>query len=257
MPNNFRVQRPVNQNCFANLFSFLWIQHIATAGFKLFFRLVINLIQYNYRLLGSANHTIIKSFGVNNGVDSHDNVCGVVDNLSLIHISFRMADDVLRQGIQGIADVIKREGDINLDFADVQTVMKDRGLAHMGIGRAKGEDKAEAAVKMAINSPLLETSIDGARGVLLNVTGGADLSVVDASQAAEIVREYIDEDAVFIYGIAMDESLEDEIVITVIATGFEERTAKPTPIIPAAPKKEEPIQTYTAAEPQDLSLIHI
>lgn len=181
----------------------------------------------------------------------NDRLLMIADKKTTVKNAFRMADDVLRQGIQGIADVIKREGDINLDFADVQTVMKDRGLAHMGIGRAKGEDKAEAAVKMAINSPLLETSIDGARGVLLNVTGGADLSLFDASQAAEIVREYIDEDAVFIYGIAMDESLEDEIVITVIATGFEERTAKPTPIIPAAPKKEEPIQTYTAAEPQD------
>ena len=172
----------------------------------------------------------------------NDRLLMIADKKTTIKDAFLMSDDVLRQGIQGIADVITNDGEINLDFADVTTVMKDRGLAHMGIGRAKGDDKAEIAVKMAINSPLLETTIDGARGVLLNITGGSDLGLFEAAQAAEIVKSYIDESATFIYGIAMDPSLDDEIIITVIATGFEDPAPKAIPFFsaqqPAA--KEEP-----------------
>ncbi len=171
----------------------------------------------------------------------NDRLLMIADKKTTIKDAFLMSDDVLRQGIQGIADVITNDGEINLDFADVTTVMKDRGLAHMGIGRAKGDDKAEIAVKMAINSPLLETTIDGARGVLLNITGGADLGLFEAAQAAEIVKSYIDESATFIYGIAMDPSLEDEIVITVIATGFDDPSPKAIPFFSAQqPAKEEP-----------------
>ncbi len=176
----------------------------------------------------------------------NDRLLMVADKKTTVMEAFRMADDVLRQGIQGISDVIKQEGNINLDFADVKTVMKDRGLAHMGIGRAKGENKAEEAVKMAINSPLLETTIDGAKGVLLHITGGADLSLFEASQAAEIVQQAVDKDAVFIYGVAIDDNLKDEMIVTVIATGFEKREVKqssfvqPKSVVQAVEEAEKP-----------------
>ena len=180
----------------------------------------------------------------------NDRLLMIADKKTTIKDAFLMSDDVLRQGIQGIADVITNDGEINLDFADVTTVMKDRGLAHMGIGRAKGDDKAEIAVKMAINSPLLETTIDGARGVLLNITGGSDLGLFEAAQAAEIVKSYIDESATFIYGIAMDPSLEDEIIITVIATGFDEPSPKAIPFFtPQQPAKEETFAPRETAAP--------
>ena len=134
--------------------------------------------------------------------------------------AFKMADDVLRQGVQGISDLISGNGYINLDFADVVTVMKNTGIAHMGVGRACGENRAEEAVRMAIQSPLLETSIEGARGVLINITGGSDLGLFEINNAAEFVNEAADPNANIIFGAALDESLNDEIVITVIATGF-------------------------------------
>jgi len=151
----------------------------------------------------------------------NDRLLMISDKHTSVLEAFKNADDVLRQSIQGISDVIRQEGAINLDFADVKAVMKDRGLAHMGIGHAKGENKAEEAVKMAINSPLLETSIDGAKGVLLHVTGGPELSMIEANEVAEIVQQLVDIDATFIYGMGIDENLKDEIVVTVIATGFD------------------------------------
>ncbi len=151
----------------------------------------------------------------------NDRLLMISDKHTSVLEAFKSADDVLRQSIQGISDVIRQEGAINLDFADVKAVMKDRGLAHMGIGHAKGENKSEEAVKMAINSPLLETSIDGAKGVLLHVTGGAELSMIEANEVAEIVQQLVDIDATFIYGMGIDENLKDEIVVTVIATGFD------------------------------------
>ena len=175
----------------------------------------------------------------------NDRLLMMADKKTSIKDSFKTADDVLRQGIQGISDLIKREGIINLDFADVRTVMKDRGLAHMGIGYAKGEDKAEEAVRMAINSPLLETSIEGAKGVLLNITGGPELTLFDAAEAAEIVQQSIDMDAVFIYGVAMDETLADEIIVTVIATGFEdEKKHEPQIVMP----QEQPANAESVLE---------
>ena len=131
-----------------------------------------------------------------------------------------MADDILRQGVQGISDLISRPGLISLDFADIKTIMKDTGFAHMGIGRASGETRAEEAAKKAIHSPLLETTIEGAKGVILNVTGGADLGILEVKTAAELVEEAADKDANIIIGAIVDESLGDEIQITVIATGF-------------------------------------
>jgi cell division protein FtsZ len=131
------------------------------------------------------------------------------------------ADDVLRQGVQGISDLIATPGLINLDFADVKTIMLDKGMAHMGIGRASGENRAEDAAKQAIQSPLLETSIEGANGVIINITGGPDVGLHEANVAAELVQRSADPEANIIFGTVTDESLEDEIIITVIATGFE------------------------------------
>jgi len=135
--------------------------------------------------------------------------------------AFTMSDEVLRQGVQGISDLITGIGLINLDFADVKTIMYDTGMAHMGIGRASGENRAEEAAKAAINSPLLESSIEGARGVLLNITGGKDLGIFEVNTAAELVQKSIDPEANIIFGAVIDESMEDEIAVTVIATGFD------------------------------------
>ncbi len=144
--------------------------------------------------------------------------------------ALRVADDVLRQGIQGISDLIAVPAMINLDFADVKTIMKEKGLAHMGIGSANGEKRASEAARQAIESPMLETSINGARGVLMNITGGPDLSLLEVNEAAEIIAESADPAANIIFGADIDEAMGDSLRITVIATGFEsERT------IPQAP----------------------
>lgn len=134
--------------------------------------------------------------------------------------SFRYADDVLRQGVQGISDLIVFPGLINLDFADVTTIMKDKGLAHMGIGYGTGDNKALDAVKQAVASPLLETTIEGATGLLINIKGGNDLTQDDLSEAAALVREVVDENCNIILGTSIDENMRDEVEITLIATGF-------------------------------------
>ena len=136
--------------------------------------------------------------------------------------AFEIADDVLRQAVQSISDLIRDTGFINLDFADVTAIMKDAGLAHMGVGRAAGKGKAEEAARMAISSPLLETSINGARGVLINVTGSMDIGLEEVEQAATLVQQAVHPDALTIFGAAFDETLDDEIRVTVIATGFDE-----------------------------------
>lgn len=141
-------------------------------------------------------------------------------NTSIID-AFIIADDVLKQGVQGISDLIAVPGLVNLDFADVKTIMLETGLAHMGIGRASGENRAEEAAKQAIQSPLLETSIEGAKGVLLNITGSSDLGLFEVNLAAELVQKSADPDANIIFGAVIDENLKDEMLITVIATGFE------------------------------------
>ncbi|MDD5938743.1 MAG: cell division protein FtsZ [Clostridiales bacterium] len=143
--------------------------------------------------------------------------------------AFEIADDVLRQAVQSISDLIKNTGFINLDFADVTAVMQNAGMAHMGVGRAAGKNKAEEAAKMAISSPLLETSIDGAKGVLVNVTGNTDIELDAVETAAELVRQAAHPDALIIFGAAFDENLEDEIQVTVIATGYEDTGKKADP----------------------------
>ena len=150
--------------------------------------------------------------------------------------AFEIADDVLQQAVQSISDLIKNTGFINLDFADVSAVMKDAGRAHMGVGRAAGKNKAEEAARMAISSPLLETSINGARGVLINVTGSMDIGLEEVETAANLVQEAAHPDCNIIFGAAFDETLEDEIRVTVIATGFDEKPAEP--MAPAAPARQ-------------------
>ena len=160
--------------------------------------------------------------------------------------AFEIADDVLRQAVQSISDLIKNTGFINLDFADVTAVMKDAGMAHMGVGRAEGKNKAEEAAKMAISSPLLETSINGAHGVLVNVTGSMDIGLEEVETAANLVQQAAHPDALIIFGAAFDEELEDEIRVTVISTGFEEGKNGGMPQNPFSAGKEAAVSQQAA-----------
>ena len=144
----------------------------------------------------------------------------VVEKQTGLTEAFKMSDNVLRQGVQGISDLITIPGLVNLDFADVKTIMLNAGIAHIGIGVASGERRAQEAARQAIHSPLLETSIEGAGGVLINVTGGRNLGLLEINEAAELVQKSVDPEANIIFGAVIDENLTDEIVITVIATGF-------------------------------------
>ena len=157
----------------------------------------------------------------------NDKLLQIIDRKTSIIEAFKMADDVLRQGVQGISDLIAVPGLVNLDFADVKTIMKDTGMAHMGIGRASGENRAEDAAKQATESPLLETSIEGARGVIINITGGPDLGLHEVNTAAELVQRSVDPEANIIFGAVIDPDMKDEIVITVIATEFEKEKNMP------------------------------
>jgi len=172
----------------------------------------------------------------------------VIDKDTSITQAFRMADEVLRQGVQGISDLVSKPGIINLDFADVSTIMRDQGIAHMGVGRSNAKNKMEAAALEAINSPLLETSIEGATSVLLSIAGSADMNMREIDEAATIISKAVDKDANIIFGATINEALKDEVVITVIATGFGdekhsevEATAAEAPVQevakPTAPEK--------------------
>jgi cell division protein FtsZ len=151
----------------------------------------------------------------------NDRLLNIADKKVTIKDSFKLADDILRQGVQGIIEVITQRGIMNCDFADVRTIMKDSGVAHMGIGIGKGENAASDAVRAAIESPLLETSIEGAENVLLNITGGSEFSLVDMGEVSSIVRDMVSEEANIIVGTAMDDNLKDEIKVTLIATGLD------------------------------------
>ena len=153
----------------------------------------------------------------------NDRLLSLVEKRTSIIEAFRLADDVLRQGVQGITDLITVPGVINLDFADVRTIMKESGTALMGIGSAAGENRAAEAARAAISSPLLESSVEGATGILLNITGGGDLGLFEVNDAAEIVASAADQNANIIFGAVVDEQLGDHIRVTVIATGFEKR----------------------------------
>lgn len=152
----------------------------------------------------------------------NDKLLQIADKRTTMLDAFKMADDVLLQGVQGVTALISETGVINLDFADIKAVMSDRGIGHMGIGIGKGENRAEDAAKAAMNSPLLETSIDGAKYILVNVTGGMDIALNEINEAADMIQKSVDPEANIFLGAALDESLDDEIRITVIATGFED-----------------------------------
>ncbi|HEY0827679.1 MAG TPA: cell division protein FtsZ, partial [Bacilli bacterium] len=176
----------------------------------------------------------------------NDRLLEIVDKKTPMLEAFREADNVLRQAVQGISDLIAVPGLINLDFADVKTIMTERGSALMGIGIASGENRAAEAAKKAIMSPLLETNIDGARGVIMNITGGSNLSLYEVNEAADIVISASDLDVNMIFGAIIDEDMKDEIKVTVIATGFEH---KPVSMLP----KRVPINHLQHSQPSTLS----
>ena len=163
----------------------------------------------------------------------------VIDKKTTLTEAFKKVDEVLRQGVQGIADLISKPGVINLDFADVRTIMADQGIAHMGIGQASGENKAEVAAKAAIQSPLLETTIEGAKSVLINFSGDSDLGLLETEEAAELIRESLDPEAEIIFGTTINEDLTDQVVVTVIATGLEDDDA---PVAQPQPAQQQPQQ---------------
>lgn len=191
----------------------------------------------------------------------NDKLLQIIDRKTSIVDAFKMADDVLRQGVQGISDLIAVPGLVNLDFADVKTIMLNTGMAHMGVGRASGENRAEDAAKEAIQSPLLETSIEGARGVIINITGGAELGLHEVNTAAELVQRSVDPEANIIFGAVIDETMGDDIAITVIATGFEKDM--PISTIGVAEKVTKawdkkinsiPVSTDSSSNPTDLDI---
>lgn len=160
----------------------------------------------------------------------NDRILQIIDKKTSIMDAFKTVDEVLRQGIAGISDLITTHGVVNADFADVRTIMQNAGTAMMGIGSASGENRAELAAKAAVNSPLLDMTIDGARGVLFNITGGSDLGMFEIDEAAKVITKNVDSDATVKFGTVLDETMGDEIRITVIATGFDENNRRPTPI---------------------------
>lgn len=169
--------------------------------------------------------------------------------------AFQEADEVLRKGVQSISDLITMDGLINLDFADVSTIMRNAGLAHMGVGRAKGKDKAEQAAKMAMSSPLLETNISGAKGIVINITASLDISLDEVNDAVAMITGEADEHANIIFGAAFDESLDDEMIVTLVATGFDtekrgDYSSKPMPSASKSGKEEG-----AESEPDDIDNI--
>jgi cell division protein FtsZ len=179
----------------------------------------------------------------------NDRLLQIVDKRANLQTAFRMADDVLRQGVQGISELITVPGLINLDFADVRTIMSEGGAALMAVGTAKGEDAARIAAEQAISSQLLDITIDGARGILFNVTGGPDLTLFDVNQAAAIIKETAHPDVNLIFGAVIDPTMKDTVRITVIATGFE-RTGTPRRVEEPPRSEARPIQIEQRAEHQ-------
>ncbi len=171
----------------------------------------------------------------------NDKILEIVPKSVSFTDALRIADDVLKQGIRGIADVIVTPSIINLDFADVKTILKDKGLAHMGVGVAKGENRIVTAVRLAVNSPLLETTIEGATAVLINITGGNDLTIDETQTAVSLVQSVVDYSANIIFGTCIDENMQDEVQVTVIATGFQSKETAHNAFAEAALRREEPI----------------
>jgi cell division protein FtsZ len=170
----------------------------------------------------------------------NEKLLSIVERRTSILDAFREADNVLRQGVQGITDLITIPGLINLDFADVRTIMQDAGSALMGIGEASGENRAAEAAKNAISSPLLEQSVEGATGILLNITGGGDLGLFEVNEAAEIIQSAADANSNIIFGAVVDESIGDSVRVTVIATGFDQRSRLPMFAEDSTGRRREP-----------------
>jgi cell division protein FtsZ len=168
----------------------------------------------------------------------NDRILQIIDKKTSLIDAFKTVDDVLRQGISGISDLITTHGIVNADFADVRSIMQDAGTALMGIGRAAGENRAQEAAKAAISSPLLELAIDGAKGVLFNITGGSSLGMFEIDEAAKVITKSIDPDAKVKFGAVIDESLGDDVRITVIATGFDETNKRPAAMMMAEPEQK-------------------
>jgi cell division protein FtsZ len=213
--------------------------------------LVVAVVTRPFSFEGKKRLMQAKS-GIENLKDKVDALI-VIPNDKLLEISdcktalcdaFRLADDVLRQAVQGVTDLIFRPGLVNVDFADVRTVMSNAGSAIMGIGEAEGESRAEIAARAAINSPLMETQMAGAKGVLFNVTGGPSLGIHEINEAAGVITEAADEDATIIWGNVVDPSMGEKIQITVIATGFSEQAATPSPI-----RKVETVRKAVSQQP--------
>lgn len=182
----------------------------------------------------------------------NDRLLQVIDKKTSLADAFTVVDDILRQGVQGISDLITVHGIINVDFADVKTIMADAGSALMGIGRGTGDNRAVEAARAAIDSPLLELSIDGAKGILFNITGGPDLSMYEIDEAAKIITEAADPDANIIFGSIVDESMSGEVKITVIATGFDEEINVKKPMKPQT-QQVPPYQKYVSSQHNQFS----
>lgn len=188
----------------------------------------------------------------------------IIDKKTTMVEAFRKADEILRQGVSGITDLIASPGIINLDFADVRTIMSDKGVAHMGIGVGTGENKAEMAAKAAISSPLLETTISGAKYVLINICGDSNLGLLEAGEAASLISEAIDPNAEIIFGTTLNEELDDKVIVTVIATGLdsngivnESLAKKEEPAVEEKPAEEKKSETEekAASQPDVVSYI--
>ncbi|MDR1640100.1 MAG: cell division protein FtsZ [Clostridiales bacterium] len=177
----------------------------------------------------------------------NEKLVDLIDDDTSLEDSFKRADEVLRQGVLGISDLILKDGLINLDFADVRTVMFEKGIAHMGVGRASGKNKTELAAEMAIKSPLLETTIEGAKSAIISFSGDSTLGLKDINQAARIIRTAIDPDAEIIFGATISQDMKDEVIVTVIATGLDEKEPKVKPGRPSYLKPLPPL-TETVAE---------
>lgn len=179
----------------------------------------------------------------------NDRILQIIDKKTSLIDAFKTVDDVLRQGISGISDLITTHGIVNADFADVRSIMQDAGTALMGIGRAAGDNRAQEAAKAAISSPLLELSIDGAKGVLFNITGGPSLGMFEIDEAAKVITKSIDPEAKVKFGAVIDESLGEDVRITVIATGFDEANKRPTPMLMAEPESKRIVQEPKIFQP--------
>ena len=189
----------------------------------------------------------------------NDKLLQIIDRKTSMVEAFRMADDVLRQGVQGISDLILIPGEVNLDFADVKTIMANKGMAHMGIGMAAGENRAEEAAKQAIQSPMLETSIEGAKAVIINITGDENVGLHEVNTAAELIQRSADPEANIIFGTVIDDTLGDTLVITVIATGFENDTQAQELNIVNRPWKDRNMGSFqvpaeSTSNPNDLDI---